>query len=58
MVFVLTIFVGAVVGALVCVAAKKFIVEIDSQVVISRLKLIAVGETLGALFVFLIRARF
>ena len=58
MAFVLTIFVGAVFGALVGAAAKKFIVEIDSQVVISRLKLIAVGATLGALFVFLIRARF
>ena len=58
MVFALTIFVGAVVGALVGITAKKFIVEIDSQVVVSRIKLSAFGATLGALFAFLIRARF
>jgi leader peptidase (prepilin peptidase) / N-methyltransferase len=57
-IFVLTIFVGAVLGALVGVTAKKFIVEIDSQIIISRLKLIIVGIALGGFFAFLIRARF
>ena len=54
----LTIFVGAVVGALVGVSAKKFIVEIDSQVVVSPIKLSAFGAVLGAIFLSLIRARF
>ncbi len=58
MIFVLTIFVGAVLGALVGVTAKKLIVEIDSQIIISRLKLIIVGIALGGFFAFLIRARF
>jgi len=57
-IFALTTFVGAVVGALVGIIAKKFIIEIDPQIVISRLKLITLGIALGALFVFLIRTRF
>ncbi|MCX6536880.1 MAG: A24 family peptidase [Actinobacteria bacterium] len=58
MIFVLTIFVGAVVGALVGIIAKKFIVEIDSQKSISRVKLIILGVALGTFFAFLIRTRF
>ena len=50
MVFALTIFVGAVVGAVVGITAKKFIVEIDSQVVVSPIKLSAFGVVLGAIF--------
>jgi len=57
-VFALTTFVGAVVGALVGIIAKKFIVEIDSQISISRLKLIVLGVALGAFFAFLILTRF
>ena len=58
MIFALTIFVGALVGAFVGVTAKKFIVEIDSQIVISRLKLIILGIAFGTFFAFLIPARF
>ena len=58
MVFALTTFVGAVVGALIGATAKKFIVEIDSQISISRLKLIVLGVALGAFFAFLILTRF
>ncbi len=58
MIFALTTFVGALIGALVGIIAKKFIVEIDSQIVISRLKLIILGIAFGALFAFLIRTRF
>ena len=58
MIFALTTFVGALVGALVGVTAKKFIVEIDSQIVISRLKLIILGIAFGTFFAFLIRIRF
>jgi leader peptidase (prepilin peptidase) / N-methyltransferase len=57
-IFALTTFVGALIGALVGIIAKKFIVEIDSQIVISRLKLIILGIAFGALFAFLIRTRF
>ena len=58
MVFALTTFVGAVVGALVGATAEKFIFEIDSQIVISRLKLTILGIALGVSFAFLIRIRF
>ena len=58
MVFALTTFVGAVVGALVGATAAKFIFEIDSQIVISRLKLTILGIALGVSFAFLIRIRF
>ena len=58
MIFALTTFVGAVVGALVGITANKFIFEIDSQIVISRLKLIGSGMALGVSFAFLIRTRF
>ena len=58
MIFALTTFVGAVVGALVGITANKFIFEIDSQIVISRLKLTILGIALGSFFAFLIRARF
>jgi leader peptidase (prepilin peptidase)/N-methyltransferase len=57
-IFALTIFVGALAGALVGIIAKKFIVEIDSQITVSRLKLIILGIALGALFAFLICTRF
>lgn len=58
MIFVLTIFVGAVAGALVGETAKRLICEIDSQVVVSRIRLIGLGIVLGAFFAFSIRARF
>ena len=58
MIFALTIFVGAVVGALVGITATNFISEIDSQIVISRLKLIVLGIVFGTFFAFLIRTRF
>ena len=58
MIFALTIFVGAVVGALVGIIAAKFISEIDSQIIVSRIKLISIGVTAGVFFAFLIRARF
>ena len=58
MIFALTTFVGALVGALVGITAKRFIVEIDSQIVISRLKLIILGIAFGTFFAFLIRIRF
>jgi leader peptidase (prepilin peptidase)/N-methyltransferase len=57
-IFALTTFVGAVVGALVGITANKFIFEIDSQIVISRLKLTILGIALGVSFAFLIRTRF
>ena len=58
MIFVLTIFVGAVVGALVGMAAKKFIVEIDSQIIVSQTKLVVLGAFFGAILMSLVRARF
>ena len=58
MIFALTTFAGAVVGALVGITANKFIFEIDSQIVISRLKLTILGIALGVSFAFLIRTRF
>lgn len=58
MIFALTIFVGAVVGALVGITATNFISEIDSQMVISRLKLIILGIVFGTFFAFLIHTRF
>ena len=58
MIFALTIFVGAVVGALVGITATNFISEIDSQIVISRLKLIILGIVFGTFFAYLIRTRF
>ena len=58
MIFVLTIFVGAVVGALVGMAAKKFIVEIDSQIIVSRAKLVVLGVFFGAILMSLVRTRF
>ncbi len=55
----LTIFVGAVVGALVGVSAKKFIVEIDAQIVVSPIKLVRFWRGIGRdFFVFNSRAIF
>ncbi len=54
----LTIFVGASVGALVGIVAKKFIVEIDSQIIVSQTKLVGLGAFFGAILMSMVRTRF
>ncbi len=58
MIIVLTIFVGALIGALMGVIAEKLISEINSQIIVSRIKLIVVGVALGALFALFVCQRF
>lgn len=54
----LTVLVGAVVGLLIGICAKKLIAEIDLKIVFSQSKLIAVGAAFGVIFALLICIRF
>lgn len=48
MIYLLTIFVGAVVGGLISFVANKFVTEIDEQVSVSQNKLVGSGCVAGA----------
>ncbi len=48
MIYLLTIFVGAVVGGLISFVANKFVTEIDEQVLVSQIKLVSLGCVSGA----------
>ena len=48
MIYLLTIFVGAVVGGLICFVANKFVIEIDEQVLVSQIKVVSLGCVSGA----------
>ena len=58
MIYLLTIFVGAVVGGLISFVANKFVTEIDEQVSVSQNKLVGSGCVAGAFLAVFLFSRF
>ena len=58
MIYLLTIFVGAVVGGLISFVANKFVTEIDEQVLVSQIKLVSLGCVSGACLSVFLFSRF